>query len=143
MPVIDQVRQDGAGNQAVEEEVTAQEACHLLGIGHAKLTRLLRQWESNGEGGLPFRRSALDHRVLLIKRSDIQALLERSQGVTVQQARRGLGISAQKMRQLLIEDGQLPLRENPLHRNKRLVDEVRYQALLAERRRRPKRDGHV
>jgi len=141
MPVIEQVQQDGAGNQAGEEEVTAQEACHLLGIGHAKVTRLLRQWESNGGEGLPYRRSALDHRVLLIKRSDIQALRSRSQGVTVQEARRELGISEQKMKQL-IDGGQLPLRENPLRRNKRLVDAERYQALLAERHRRPRQDGH-
>ena len=138
MSVIEQVRQDVA---AEEEEVTAQEACRLLGIGHAKLTRLLRQWEANQADGLAFRRSTLDHRVLLIKRGDIQELLDRSQGMTVQAARRALGISPQKMKQL-VEAGELPLRDNPLHRNKRLVDPERYQALLAERQRHPKQDDH-
>lgn len=129
----EQTQQDTPGNQGTEEEVTAQEASEILQIGHAKLTRLFRVWEESGELGLPFRRSTLDKRVLLIKRGDIQALLKKSQGMTVQQARRELGISAQKTKHL-IDSGELPVRANPLHRHQRLVDPERYAALLAERR---------
>jgi predicted DNA-binding protein (UPF0251 family) len=111
--------------------VTAQDAGRLLGIGHAKLSRLLRDWERTGHG-LPFRRSRLDQRAILICRRDIAALREQSQGVSVHEAMRRLGVSRQKMKQL-VESGELPLRENPLHQNKRLVDPERYAALLAER----------
>jgi hypothetical protein len=124
MSVVEKENQRGG-------EVTAQDAGKLLGIGHAKLSRLLRAWEQTGQG-LRFRRSRLDQRAILISRQDIAALREQSEGVSVQEAMRRLGVSRQKMKRL-IESGELPLRENPLHRNKRLVDPERYAALLAER----------
>ena len=131
MSAVEQSELDDTQEDQVSGEVTAQDAGRLLGIGHAKLSRLLRDWERTGRG-LPFRRARLDQRALLISRRDIAALREQSQGVSVQEAMRKLGVSRQKMKQL-IESGELPLRENPLHQNKRLVDPERYAALLAER----------
>ena len=131
MSAVEQSELDDTQENQGGGEVTAQDAGRLLGIGHAKLSRLLRDWERTGHG-LPFRRSRLDQRAILISRKDIAALREQSQGVSVQEAIRRLGVSRQKMKQL-IESGELPLRENPLHQNKRLVDPERYAALLAER----------
>ena len=131
MSAVEQTGLNEAQENQESGEVTAQEAGKLLGIGHAKLSRLLRDWERTGQG-LPFRRSRLDQRAILISRKDIAALREQSQGVSVQEAMRRLGVSRQKMKRL-IESGELPLHENPLHQNKRLVDRERYAALLAER----------
>ena len=132
MSAVEQIELDEVQENREGGEVTAQDAGRLLGIGHAKLSRLLHDWERTGQG-LPFRRSRLDQRAVLISRKDIAGLREQSQGVSVQEAMRRLGVSRQKMKQL-IESGELPLRENPLHQNKRLVDPERYAALLAERR---------
>jgi len=132
MSAVEQSELDETQENQGSGEVTAQDAGRLLGIGHAKLSRLLRDWERTGQG-LRFRRSRLDQRAVLISRKDIAALREQSQGVSMQEAMRRLGVSRHKMKQL-IESGELPLRENPLHRNKRLVDQERYAALLAERR---------
>lgn len=119
--------------QLAEKPVlTASEAGQLLGIGHSKLAQLLNIWEQTGKQGVPFERSKLDHRVLLIKRSDVVALLEQSRGMTVEQARHQLGVSRAKMKEL-IEAGELPVRHNPLHKRQRIVDPERYEALLAER----------
>lgn len=131
MSAVAQAELDETQENQEGGEVTAQEAGRLLGIGHAKLSRLLRAWERSGQG-LPFRRSRLDQRAILIRRQDIAALREQSEGVSVQEAMRRLGVSRHKMKQL-IESGELPLRENPLHQHKRLVDPERYAALLAER----------
>jgi hypothetical protein len=54
-------------------------------------------------------------------------------GVTVEQARKALGISHHKIL-ALIDSGELPVRTNPLQNKQRLVDSGRYAALLAERR---------
>jgi hypothetical protein len=132
MSAVEQTELDEAQENQEGGKVTAQDALRLLGIGHAKLSRLLRDWERTGRG-LPFHRSRLDQRAILISRKDIAALREQSRGVSVQEARRGLGVSRHKMKQL-IESGELPLHENPLYQNKRLVDPERYAALLAERR---------
>jgi len=132
MSAVEQAELDEAQENQEGGEVTAQDVGRLLGIGHAKLSRLLRDWERTGRG-LPFRRSRLDQRAVLISRKDIAALREQSRGVSVQEARRGLLVSRHKIKQL-IESGELPLRENPLYQNKRLVDPQRYAALLAERR---------
>ncbi len=131
MSAVEQAELDDTQENQGGGEVTAQDAGKLLGIGHAKLSRLLRDWEQTGQR-LRFRRSRLDQRAILISRQDIAALREQSEGVSVQEAMRRLGVSRQKMKRL-IESGELPLRANPLHRNKRLVDPERYAALLAER----------
>src|SRR6266446_457285 len=110
MSAVEQAELDNTQENQGGGEVTAQDAGRLLGIGHAKLSRLLRAWERTGQG-LPYRRSRLDQRAILISRKDIAALREQSQGVSVQEAMRRLGVSRQKMKRL-IESGELPLREN-------------------------------
>src|SRR6266567_8776285 len=100
MSAVEQAELDETQENQESGEVTAQDAGRLLGIGHAKLSRLLRDWERTGRG-LPFRRSRLDQRAILISRKDIAALREQSQGVSVQEAMRRLGVSRQKMKQLI------------------------------------------
>lgn len=110
----------------------ASEAGQLLAVGHNKLAQLLKTWKQTHNEGLAFQRSALDHRGLLIKRSDVLALLEQSQGVTVEEARRQLRVSHAKMKEL-IDTGELPVRNDSLYRRKRFVDKEKFDALLAER----------
>ena len=116
-----------------EDVVTASQARDLLGIGHTRFAQLLGEWEATRKSGLPWSRSTIDRRVRLVKRADVLALLEQSRGMTVEQARQGLGVSHNKIL-ALIASGALPVRANPLQNKQRLVDPERYAALLTERR---------
>ena len=122
--------QNAGGNE--DQEILASEAVELLGIGHTKLAQMLKKWERTGQWGLPFRRSSLDRRVRLIKRSDIQLILQQSQGVTVEEARKHLQVSRAKMKEL-IKSNILPTRPHPLDTSKQLVDQEAYNKLLKER----------
>lgn len=113
------------------EEMTATEAGKMLHVGHTRMAQLLKAGE---KVGLPSRRSPLDRRVRLVKRSDVETLRQRSQGLTIGEARKQLGIGWEKMR-ALIEEEVLPVRQHPLYHNRRIVDPDRLTALLAERRR--------
>lgn len=124
---------NASSNGAGEEEIPAFQARALLGISNTRFAQLLKEWETTREGGLPFRVSPLDHRVHLIKRRDVDALLQASQGKTVEEARRDLGVSTNKIL-ALIQGGQLLVRPNPLNLKQRLVDPESFAALLAERR---------
>lgn len=121
-----------SADQEQKVEMTAADAARILGIGENKLAQLLKGGQDTQEQGLPFRQSRLDRRVRLVRRSDVEGLLRLSQGTTVQEARRQLGISREKMKSL-IDEGTLPVRLNPLHRNRPIVDQATYEELLAER----------
>lgn len=136
MVVVDREQRESPEHLADKQVLTAPEAGQLLGIGHTKLAQILKTWDKTRTEGLPFEHSRLDRRVLLIKRTDVTALLEQSQGITVEEARRQLGVSRAKMKEL-IESGELPVRDNPLHKRQRFVDPKRFEALLAERNVRP------
>jgi excisionase family DNA binding protein len=55
-----------------DEVMTATEARKLLGIGKAKLAKLI------ASGALPTHKDPLDERVRLVRRSDVDALLSQS-----------------------------------------------------------------
>ena len=115
-----------------EQEIRVSEAGAILGVKHTKLAQLLKEGGETGQHSLPFRRSSLDNRVHLVKLRDVQSLLHQSQGITVEEARKHLGVSREKMKHL-IESKVLPVRPHPLHRLKRLVDQEAYNKLLKER----------
>jgi len=119
--------------------ITASQAREMLGIGHTSFAQLLGEWEATQKSGLAWSHSTLDRRVRLIKRDDVLALLRQSQGMTVEQARQGLGVSHNKIL-ALISSGALPVRTNPLQHKQRLVDPERYAALLTERHALPRSD---
>ncbi len=131
-------QRDSREQQEDDQEMTAAEAGEMLGIGHTKLAQLLKVGEEAGEHGLPSRRSMLDNRVRMVKRSAVERLLRQSSGMTVEEARKQLGVSRVKMK-ALIEEGMLPVRTHPLSHKKRIVDPDRYAELLAERRARPQK----
>ena len=114
-------------------KITAIEAGRILGVGNTKRAELLKVGkQTGGKEGLPSETSPLDHRVVLVKQSDVEALRAASQGVTVREARKALGVGHEKLK-VLIESGQLPVRSHPLYKRRKIVDPVRYQELLAER----------
>ena len=132
--MIDREEHSAAPIPAAEEDViTASQAREMLRIGHSRFAQLLGEWEATHKSGLPWSRSTLDRRVRLIKRRDVLTLLQQSEGMTVEQARQGLGVSHNKIL-YLISSGALPVRSNPLQLKQRLVDPQRYAALLAQQR---------
>jgi hypothetical protein len=61
-----------------EEYMTAAEAMRALGVGNKKMMTLLALGEQGQPGGLPWVRDALDKRIKLVKRSDVEELQARS-----------------------------------------------------------------
>lgn len=65
-----------SGRPSVEEwpeVMKLRQALRYLGVSHQKITALVHS------GALPFSYSELDHRVKLVKRSDLDALKQKSQ----------------------------------------------------------------
>jgi hypothetical protein len=62
-------------NEEWPDEMKASIACKFLGVSKAKMTSLL------GAGVLPFKRDYLDYRVKIIKRSDLETLLQKHRQV--------------------------------------------------------------
>lgn len=55
-----------------EEYITATEARQLMGVTESKMTALLR------DGEIPYKVSLRDKRVKLLKRTDVEAWIERA-----------------------------------------------------------------
>ncbi len=121
------------GSPSDSDLLTLTEARDLLGIGHTKMSQLIKTGEeTHGAEGLPSTRSSLDHRLILVQRKDVESLLRISRNMSVEEAREQLGVSEAKMGEL-IKSGRLIILQNPLHKKRKIVDPDSLQALMRER----------
>jgi ATP/maltotriose-dependent transcriptional regulator MalT len=113
--------------------ITLRQARAILNIGHSKLSELVKLGEqTGGREGLRSSQSSLDRRAVFVERSEIEAL-RAALGVPLKEARRQLGVSQTKMREI-IASGALTLRPHPFYKGRQVVDNESLLKLLSERK---------
>jgi ATP/maltotriose-dependent transcriptional regulator MalT len=113
--------------------ITLSQARAILHIGHTKLSELVKLGEqTDGREGLRSSHSSLDRRAVFIERSEIEAL-RAALGVPLKEARRQLGVSQTKMREIIVS-GALILRPHPFYKGRQVVDAESLLKLLSERK---------